>query len=410
LSLRKATSSSKATLLGISRVGSSHRALAAITTATVLAAAYQRKSASCSTAAGKTASFVVTTKLIAGAYDAVVISTDLEPDDIVAIRALSCKLQGVPLLVVVGEGDQDGKLSMAADILASCGLRGSIVEGVRSSANFPLAALDAFSSSSSAVQKHSKLLDGLAQDGVAAFLAAYKAPLALLLKPPIEFAEVPPSLLAKTSAIAYGSFNFVRFREELGKRSSSPLLETLINAFGAFVLVERSHSVGREAVLSPEQSGLWPLLERDEGLMKLTYIWNAATVRKAAKHLQLLGKQLVAASDANTSWDFMFNEVANSYNKSTHTLAILGEIARLKGREICLADPLIAAILLDDDGALAKFVRPCSLRFGKSGRIHTDTSEAAAQSKVGLLTAGEEEREELLKLVCEILAKGLAAA
>ena len=46
----------------------------------------------------------VETGLLRGTYDAVILSTDLEPDDIVAIRALSEKLRGVNLLVVVGEG------------------------------------------------------------------------------------------------------------------------------------------------------------------------------------------------------------------------------------------------------------------------------------------------------------------
>ena len=49
--------------------------------------------------------FAVAHGVCAGEYDAVLISTDLEPDDAIALQVLAPQLREVPLLVVVGEGE-----------------------------------------------------------------------------------------------------------------------------------------------------------------------------------------------------------------------------------------------------------------------------------------------------------------
>ena len=82
--------------------------------------------------------FIVKSGCSKGEFDGVILSTDLEPDDAIAISALAPKLRGVPLLCVVGEGRVD-KRTMMAEMLASFGIdEGAvIVQGKQSDANFP---------------------------------------------------------------------------------------------------------------------------------------------------------------------------------------------------------------------------------------------------------------------------------
>mgnify|MGYP004135239023 CR=1 FL=1 len=67
------------------------------------------------------AEFNVAAGRLKGSYDAVLISTDLEPDDAICLAVLAPMLKGVPLLCVVGEGPND-KRTMMAELLATFGI------------------------------------------------------------------------------------------------------------------------------------------------------------------------------------------------------------------------------------------------------------------------------------------------
>ena len=140
--------------------------------------------------------FRVSTGCCKGEYDGVLISTDLEPDDAAALKALAPRLRGTPLLVVVGEGDAPGgaKCTLAAEILASYGLdeRATIVQGRRSSAAYPGAALRAYSAEGRPRQHRATIIDEADVAGlVDRFCASCDAPFALLLKPPHEMLGLP---------------------------------------------------------------------------------------------------------------------------------------------------------------------------------------------------------------------------
>ena len=90
------------------------------------------------------ASFSVAHGHLRGEYDSVLLSTDLEPDDVIAIKLLSRKLSGLPMLVVVGEGPSD-KRRIAARMLAKYGLSARIVQGMHSDQPYPTTQIeDAF--------------------------------------------------------------------------------------------------------------------------------------------------------------------------------------------------------------------------------------------------------------------------
>ena len=135
--------------------------------------------------------FTVTNGHCAGSFDAVLLSTDLEPDDAVAIKALAPRLRDVPLLVVVGEGDTDGKPRMVRELLAQYGIaeKATIVQGRRSSTPYPPSALAAYMPSDTG--STARIMENLDAPALAsmvqAFLLEHMAPFALLLKPPHEF-------------------------------------------------------------------------------------------------------------------------------------------------------------------------------------------------------------------------------
>lgn len=237
------------------------------------------------------ASFVVPSGHLEGSYDGVVLSTDLEPDDALAIKALAPRLLGVPLLVVVGEGGVD-KRGMAVEMLQAFGLgaHATVAQGRRSAESWPAAVNACYR----AAAARALAADGpgaaasprVVEDGelaVAAelegFLRRHAAPFALLLKPPHEVLGLPEELLRRTAATLYGSFNLVKFREALGATSGAAAeshaaklaaleaQEAMLGSFRAMLFVERSASVGRDCQIDPGRAaGVWRAIDADAAL------------------------------------------------------------------------------------------------------------------------------------------------
>ena len=142
--------------------------------------------------------FVVPSGPCAGSYDGVLISTDLEPDDAIALKALAPRLRGVPLLVVLGEGDRS-KAAMASGLLAAYGLDGGptrVVQGRPSSSPYPASAIAAYAplaaaSSAEVVADGNAPAAGEPRRAVVDFLSTCERPFALLLKPPHELVGLP---------------------------------------------------------------------------------------------------------------------------------------------------------------------------------------------------------------------------
>ena len=90
----------------------------------------------------------------AGSYGAVLISTDLEPDDIVAIKLMAPRLRGLPLMVVVGQGNVKDKRIVCARMLAAYGLdaQTTILQGATSAAPYPSNLFASYPSSIGACQ------------------------------------------------------------------------------------------------------------------------------------------------------------------------------------------------------------------------------------------------------------------
>ena len=178
-------------------------------------------------ATAKGAPFVVRTGPCAGSYDGIFISTDLEPDDAAALKAIAPRLRGTPLLVVVGEGNAPAgaKCSLAAEMLASYSLdeHATIVQGRASSASYPAAALRAYNSADGAPRPHRAIIvadesEEAVADRVADFCGHCEAPFALLLSS--QSAE-------RASGSSWSFFRTQRFASKLSLAGMTVGLRTI---------------------------------------------------------------------------------------------------------------------------------------------------------------------------------------
>jgi len=307
----------------------------------------------------------VTMGPLAGHYDAVLLETDLEPDDVAAIKALAPRLTGVKLLVVVGEGDVDKRALMRA-ILSHYGLLGNarVLQGRRSSVPYPAEALAAFPPAAVETVTTSTNTDGDVTSELSSFLAAASAPLAIILKPPHELLTLEPSQLARTSAASYGSFNFHKLRDVMmsdgvaaDKEAAAKRQLSLFGAFKKFVWIERSDAVGRDKTLSSNQETVWPLLRTDAPLVALMAAWSMKAVNEATKKIARFEKEVQSAWKLDGA-EAQFKQVAEDASWAAKRVAMVESIAQTGGMQMPYADPLVVAVLLDDEARLTDCLRP----------------------------------------------------
>lgn len=342
-----------------------------------------------------------------GDHDAVCILSDFEPDDVVAIKLLAPRLRGVPLLLVVGEGDVD-KRELGAAILASYGLDKdlTVVQGKQSKLSYPTDALKAYSRSA-----HAATIAPLTQDATAAieaFLAAAGFPFALVLKPPHELTGVSAASRAKTVCAMYGSFNLVCYRDCLGAPDEAAAWaqqEALLASFKSCLLVERSTSVGRDATVDSGSADVWPWLQRDAPLMSTLEAWNRTTLVNHAKKIVRFGEEVERAfGGGDGGGAATFSSIASGLSGVEKKLAIFRSIVDFDGQQCCLADPLVAVGVADVAGLLSPYVMRC--RVGHSGGdaskgagIKLTLTEDETSPVWVMRTSGAAQQEEMVQQV-----------
>ena len=367
------------------------------------------------------APFIVRTGPCAGSYDGIFISTDLEPDDAAALKVIAPRLRGTPMLVVVGEGNAPAgaKCSLAAEMLASYNLdeHATIVQGRGSSVAYPAAALCAYSGVDGAPRPHrATIVSGESEESVAERVAAFcdrcEAPFALLLKPPHEMVALPAPALGRVAAAVYGSFNFLELREVMRRKAPSlseeeafARQEAFLHALKACLWVERSNSVGRDATLSNvEADPVWPALAADAGVINLVTAWNEHSVLAIADKVSGLKREIGEILGRATTED-KFDAIGTCVSRHEKRLAIMASIASTGGQQMPLADPLVSALLLDDEGRLAPFVHRCRAGHDTKGKPTTVPDES---STVAAVTAnGAAEADVLFRAALEVLAAAL---
>lgn len=320
------------------------------------------------------ASFAVASGPCKGEYDGVVLSTDLEPDDAVAIMALAPRLRGVPLLVILGQGPVD-KRQMAAGLLASLGLDegATLVQGRRSTASWPDGVTSVYQVDSHKASVVEGEGDALVSERLSEFLSARAKPFALLLKPPHEFLGLADALAKKTVATIYGSFNYNELREgmkesdaSMGPEAMDRAAEALLHSFKALLYVERSTSVGRDSVVDTSTAAaVWAALERMPPVMQHCLQWNADTLRSMGRKLGQVEGGVASALGGTSSAELgaaaaplgpeQYAAVRSVVDSASKRLAVMASIVKSEGKQICHADTLVVACLLDDGGQLAPY-------------------------------------------------------
>jgi len=371
-------------------------------------------------AAATCSPFIVRTGPCAGSYDGIFISTDLEPDDAAALKVIAPRIRGTPLLVVVGEGNapSGSKCSLAAEILASYSLdeHATIVQGRASTAVYPAAALRAYNSGDGAMRPHRATIvagesDEAVADRVAAFCGQCEAPFALLIKPPHEMVELPTAVLRRVTAAVYGSFNFSELRDAMRRKAPSlseedafARQEAFLHCFKACLWVERSNSVGRDATLSNvETDPVWPALAADAGVVNMVTAWNEHSVLAIADKVGGL-KQEISEILSRPAAEDKFSAIGTCVSRHEKRLAIMASIAATRGQQMPLADPLVSALLLDDEGRLAPFVRRCRAGHDTKGKPTTTADES---SSVAAVVANGAEVEALFRTTLEVIAAAM---
>ena len=80
----------------------------------------------------------------------------------------------------------------------------------------------------------------------------------------------------------------------------------------------------------------------------------------------------------------------------------MSSIAAARGQQMPLADPLVAALLVDDEARLAPYVRRCRAGHDAEGRPTAVADEASAVAAV--VASGKAEAEALYRATLEVLA------
>ena len=380
-------------------------------------------------------SFIVPAGHLRGTYDAVLISTDVEPDDILALKVLAPRLAGVPMLFIVGEGPCD-KRQMAEEMLLMFGLSesASVVQGARSDNSYPMEALNLYrrGEPSPAVTDDGNGGDGGGMDraaeaaaaaaATAAFLERHEAPFALLLKPPHELLGADAALLRKTRAALYGSFNLseLRVRMEaahpaMGAAGSCEATAALMNGFGALLWVERSSSVGRDCCIDPISCPeAWPAIRADRPLSSLIALWNDTIVQSMSSSRVVAGMSAAvrealatrgAGGGEGAARGAYYAKLEDMCLKAEKKVAVMLQIARSGGEQMCHADTLVATVLLDRSGGLCRREVRCKVAADERARLKVEPEEGGS---VAALLAEGSEREALAKESLQLLGEALA--
>ena len=352
--------------------------------------------------------FVARGGSLAGEYDAVLILSDFEPDDVIALKLLAPRLRGTPILLVTGEGNVD-KAALGGACLGAYGLDegATVLQGRKSELDYPLGAFSAYPAQHKATVLPTPE-PAAATAACEAFLKGASAPLALVLKPPHELVGVSADVLGRTACAAYGSFNLAAFREVLGGDAADAAWEAqeaLLGAFKRCVLVERSSSVGRDAILCRAQADIWPHLATDAALVGLLQQWGRTVVHNHARSFAALGAEMTRALEAADGAADAFARAKRSLERIDKRVAIISAVIEYEGLQTPLADPLVVAALCDDDGALDLYV--ARVRLGHADGKLTTAQDASGSTRMLLAESGRQRA--LLDAANGVLAKLCAA-
>ena len=155
-------------------------------------------------------------------------------------------------------------------------------------------------------------------------------------------------------------------------------------------------------------------IDANANLTRHVRLWNAQTLRSFSSKLAQLnatietvfGKTMDSATPVVT--EDQFRSVAAALKGTDKKFAILTSIGLSAGRQLCHADTMVAACLVDELGALEKFTRRCKPAYDASCAL-TYPPDKLATTAV-LIAETPEDRAELTNASIAVLATALKAA
>lgn len=264
-------------------------------------------------------------------FDSIVIMTDLEGDDAVAIKILAKRFSSIPTLVIVGEGNVD-KVALGRNIFGASGFTNfTVVQGIKTTKEFPAGSLNSFPAFEPPHQgEHDEYATQLV-----GFLEKHPETLILALKPIGELMQIDANLLSSTTLYFSGAFNL---RSML---KTYPSVVPFINTTFAQVihfenfLVTATNSLADQAVVDK--------IFQDKALEQLVRSWNALTWDDCLDTTRDLSVQIRDELNCpQQDWE----KLDKLYDRITkQNLHIAGNMIAARARQVCFADIAFVTLL-----------------------------------------------------------------
>jgi len=173
--------------------------------------------------------------------------------------------------------------------------------------------------------------------------------------------------------------------------------------------------VGRDATLDPSEvcTSAWAPLSMDSSVVRLITAWNEVSLKRFSQSISDIGKEMVAAFES-TGTDGkadgkaeVFGKVEALSENASKKVMMINSIAKFRGQQLPLADPLVVASLLDTVGTLAPFERKCKAGHDQKGK---PTFNPEPHSSVATLFAKSDDQPKLYAAALAVLASALSPA
>lgn len=277
-------------------------------------------------------------------HDALVILTDLEPDDVLAIGMLLKNVSSmIPLLVIVGEGNVD-KTAMGIDLIKKLGHKNfKLFQGEKSEKEFPTLILDLFDGSLRDKVDYDFNIKNVAE----IFLSKSLSPLIFSIKSPREIMNIDRNLLGKSFLAQYGSFNF---RSMFNDYDQSEISNFINNSFKGVILYESYFATGHDNSINSQNASKLFLKIRNSNhpylkvLWKMIQEWNNYISHDCLQTASVLTKDML---DEWQNQDRNWEKLKQMYNKLvSRNLKVISSIIEAQNEQMVFADFGLVVTLL----------------------------------------------------------------
>lgn len=265
--------------------------------------------------------------------------TDLEPDDVAALHLLAPVLRqpSGPLYFCVGEGNLD-KTAMMAALLAELQIVGAtVIAGAASKKTYPADFVRVFGATPEPAT--ADVLEAAAR--IESIAGAAARHLMLVLKPPRELLHLSAALVAKTTVVAYGSFNF----RALGGAGSARFAELANDVMPQTIVYESFFVTGSENSVTQSNAPQFFEHARTHAprLLGAIEAWNAHIAVDRLEAVRDLSAQMIEDFRAR-NWPALHRAAAARSRASK----VVDNIVAADGCQMVLADVGLATLLVTD--------------------------------------------------------------